>query len=115
MLQTIRKIYGDIFSLSVSKRKVLYQLFDEDRTKIEQLGRPAGSALRVHQHLQKQPVASIPKLADQIKMTRPTAAAAIRHLAKLGIVRELTGKERHRLFVYDGYVRLLSEGAEPLR
>jgi hypothetical protein len=34
-------------------------------------------------------------------MTRPTVAASLKHLTKLGIVRELTGKERHRLFVYD--------------
>jgi hypothetical protein len=31
------------------------------------------------------------------------------------MVRELTGKERHRLFAYEGYVQILSEGAEPLR
>jgi predicted alpha-1,6-mannanase (GH76 family) len=34
-------------------------------------------------------------------MIRQTVAASLKHLTKLGIVRELTGKERHRLFVYD--------------
>ena len=100
---------------AVATAQKTLRLFEEDQARIEQLGRPAGSALRVHLYLQKRPVISIAKLADQIGMTRPTAATAIRHLSNLGIVRELTGKERHRLFVYDGYVKLLSEGAEPLR
>ena len=34
-------------------------------------------------------------------------------LADLGIVRELTGKERHRLFVYTDYLTILNEGAMP--
>lgn len=100
---------------AVATAQKTLRLFEEDQARIEQLGRPAGSALRVHLYLQKRPVISIAKLADQINMTRPTAATAIRHLSNLGIVRELTGKERHRLFVYDGYVKLLSEGTEPLR
>ena len=35
-------------------------------------------------------------------------------LEKLGIVRELTGKRRNRLYGYDRYLEILSEGTEPL-
>jgi hypothetical protein len=35
-------------------------------------------------------------------------------LTELGIVREVTGRRRDRVFVYDEYVRILSEGTEPL-
>jgi Fic family protein len=34
-------------------------------------------------------------------------------LERLGIVRELTGKRRNRLFGYDHYVALLAEGTQP--
>jgi hypothetical protein len=34
-------------------------------------------------------------------------------LERLGIVRELTGKRRNRLFAYDRYVGLLGEGTQP--
>jgi hypothetical protein len=34
-------------------------------------------------------------------------------LVELGIARELTGKRRNRLFVYDRYLSLLGEGTEP--
>lgn len=43
-------------------------------------------------------------------MSAPTVGAAIRMLEGLGIVRELTGKQRNRLFGYDRYIALLAEG-----
>lgn len=36
-------------------------------------------------------------------------------LVHLGIARELTGKRRHRIFAYDRYVAILSEGTNPPR
>ena len=34
------------------------------------------------------------------------------YLVNLGIARELTGKRRNRLFVYDRYLAVLNEGTE---
>ncbi len=47
-------------------------------------------------------------------LTTPTVRTALDHLAKLQIVREITGKRRDRLYVYDRYLQLLQAGAEPL-
>jgi len=33
----------------------------------------------------------------------------------LGILREITGRHRSRLLVYDAYLAILSEGTEPIR
>lgn len=38
-------------------------LIEKDRRKIEELGRPAASALRVHEHLQRRPIITIPATA----------------------------------------------------
>lgn len=35
-------------------------------------------------------------------------------LEKIGVARKLTGRERHRVFAYDQYLRILSEGTEPM-
>lgn len=93
----------------------IVRLFEADRRKLEKLGRPAVSALRVHQMLQRKPIISALAGADETGLTRQTVLLSLKHLQKLGIVRELTGKERHRLFVYDEYVNILSEGTEPLK
>jgi Fic family protein len=89
-------------------------LFGADRDRIEGLGRPSASALRVHQLLQQKPIVGIPDAAQRLGLSAPTIAKSIQHLEVLGIVREITGKQRGRLFVYDGYLDILNRGTEPL-
>src|SRR5260370_35537964 len=90
-------------------------LFEEHQTKIETLGRPAASALRVFQHMQRNPIVSIPATAKKIGVSAPTVAKSLEYMRQLGILREITGRERHRLFVYEPYLAILNEGSEPLR
>jgi len=94
-------------------REIL-SLFEADRQRIESLGRPAASALRVHQLLQQKPIVGIPDAAQKLGISAPTIAKSIEHLEKLGIVREITGKQRGRMFVYSDYLSILSHGTEPL-
>lgn len=44
-----------------------------------------------------------------------TVSKLLNQLVSLGILREITGRARGRLFCYDEYVRLLGEGTEPIR
>ena len=55
---------------------------------------------------------SIPFLAGQTHLSGPTVAKALAAMAKAGIVREITGKKRNRLFSYDRYLKILQEGTE---
>lgn len=89
-------------------------LFDGDRRRIEGLGRPAGSALRVYQMLQQRPIIGVADAAKKSGISAPTIAKSIQHLHKLGIAREITGRQRGRLFVYSDYLAILSRGTEPL-
>jgi Fic family protein len=92
--------------------KEILTLIEEDRRKIEELGRPAASILRVHQHLQRKPIITIPATAEQLSLSAPTVAKALQHMVKLGMVRETTGKQRHRLFTYHRYLEILNRGTE---
>jgi Fic family protein len=98
---------------SAARRIVV--LFEEDLRRIEALGRPAASVLRVFQHMQRNPIVSIPATADKIGISAPTVAKSLDQMRRLGIVREITGRERHRLFVYEPYLAILNEGTEPIR
>jgi len=40
---------------------------------------------------------------------------AIKHMAKLDIARETTGRNYGRSYAYDKYLRVLNEGTEPLK
>lgn len=97
-----------------TSREIL-ALIEGDRHKIEALGRPASSALRVHQHLQRKPIITIPATAEQLSLSAPTVTKALQHMVKLGLVRETTGKQRHRLFTYHRYLDILNRGTEQRR
>lgn len=90
--------------------QAILHLFNEDAKRIKKLKRAAITALRVHQVMQGHPITSIPKLAKNLNLTIPTIGSAIKHLEDMGIVREITGKQRHRLFVYGAYLDILKEG-----
>ncbi len=99
---------------AVTTARRIIALLEADRKKIEALGRPAPSVLRLHQYAQTQPILSIAAASEKLGLTFPTVAAAVDHLQKLGIMREITGKLRRRLFAYGGYLEILNEGTEPL-
>jgi len=90
----------------------LVALFEEDRAAIQGAGRRVGSALRIHSALQERPVASLSDLVDLTGLSFPAVSAAIGFLEQSGIVRELTGRRRNRLFGYRRYIDVLSEGTE---
>ncbi len=90
----------------------ILNIFEEDRSKIESLGRASGNILRVHSLLQRKPIISIPVAADDLQLTAPTVRTAIKTLEEIGMVREITGKLRDRLFVYNRYMDLLQEDIE---
>lgn len=91
----------------------LVTLFENDRERIATLGRISGSALRLHTALQERPVDSASRLAVRTGLSMPTVNSALQSLVSLGVAREMTGRKRHRVFSYDQYLRILSEGTEP--
>ena len=92
-------------------RRIL-ALFDEDRRRIGGLGRPAASVLLVHELMLGSPIISIPAAAGKLPVSAPTVAKAVGHMRQLGMLREITGKQRRRLFVYDQYLDILNQGTE---
>jgi Fic family protein len=105
----------DTAEQAASASREILALFNRDREKIETLGRPAASVLRVFQHMQRNPIIAIPSAAKRIGISAPTVAKSLGHMINLGILEETTGRERHRLFVYRRYLDILNEGTEPLR
>lgn len=97
---------------AVATARKLEQVAVEDRARIAALGRVSGSALRIHQALQRRPLDSIPRLVRETRLSAPTAASALAALATAGIVREITGRKRNRLYAYERYLAILREGTD---
>lgn len=95
---------------AVETAKNIIKLFEDDREKIKSLGRPASSALLVHHYLEKHSITDIRKIAKYCDITIPTASKTIKHLEELGIVKEITGKGRLRVYMYQRYLEILNDG-----
>jgi Fic family protein len=97
---------------AVETAQQLHDLSEEDRTKISGLGRAAASTLQVHRALMEHPIATAGWLVEKTGITPATINKTLRHLERLGIVRELTAQKRNRLFSYSRYVGIMNRGTE---
>ena len=98
---------------AVDTAQRLVALFKEDMAHVRAAGRGAPTMLRVLQALHERPVITINEVVRRTDLSFPTAAKGMRSLMDRGLARELTGFRRNRVFAYDRYLAILSEGAEP--
>ncbi|HEU4557824.1 MAG TPA: Fic family protein, partial [Longimicrobium sp.] len=97
---------------AASTARRILAIFERDRSRCETVGRSAGSVLRIHHYTRRNPVFTLGGVVKELKMSFPTAAAGIRTLEQLNVVREVTGRERDRIYTYSDYLDLLNEGTE---
>ncbi|MGC4410056.1 Fic family protein (plasmid) [Rhizobium rosettiformans] len=92
----------------------IIDLFKEDRERITMESDRAGSALRIHELFQQNPFHTANQIVQVTGLSAPTVNAALADLERLGIVEEVTGRKRGRVFSYRRYLAILSEGTDPL-
>ena len=100
---------------AVVTAKRLADLIQRDRDLVRGVGRGAPTALQVHEALQREPVTTIPRLVAQTWLSVSGATAALERLIAIDLVKEVTGRQRNRVYSYVAYVSLFSEGTEPLK
>lgn len=92
----------------------IVDLFKADRDRITAESDRAGSALRVYEFFPQHPFLTAGQLVERTGLSMPTVNAALADLERLGIVDEVTGRKRGRVFSYSRYLAILSEGTDPI-
>jgi Fic family protein len=102
---------------AVDTAQRLGALFAQDRQRVQASGSTAatGRALSVLDCLRQRPLSSLKHLAADSGLSFPTAAKAVQTLVDLGVMHELTGQRRNRVFAYSAYLGILNEDGEPLQ
>ena len=77
------------------------------------LGRAAGNGHRVLEHLFLKPILSVADVRQLTGTTFPAANNLVSRLADCGIVQEITGNKRNRLFRFEPYIALFAENPAP--
>lgn len=99
---------------AVQTAQRLVAVFQEDEGRIQDQGRVASTALRVFNALREKPLTSLNEVCNRTGLSFPASSKGMDVLVNLGVAREITGQRRNRIFAYDRYLAILSEGTEPL-
>ena len=95
---------------TVVARKVV-ALREEDRDRIVTTGgRTVAEALKLHEQLFDVPFVTLRSVAVIIGKEEPAAGRLMTHLERLGILREMTGRKRRRVYHYERYFKLFDDG-----
>lgn len=73
------------------------------------IGARIGATHRIHELLQTSPYLTAPQAKERLGFTMPTVNRALADLQRIGIVEEVTGKKRGRVYCYRAYMRILGE------
>jgi len=97
---------------AVEATKQLMKLSAEDGVRISGLKRISGSAHLVHKAMLERPMGSPNWIREKTQLSPSTVNACLRELEQLGIVKEITGQKRNRLYSYVEYIKIMNEGTE---
>ena len=95
---------------AVDTAQQLSALRQNDKARLNDLGRQSGSASQIIDALFEHPIASINKLIELTGLTAATVGKVLDTLERqYGIVKEITGQKRNRVFAYAAYIEILNQ------
>lgn len=77
--------------------------------KLKELGNRSGDAYKVVAYLYNRPIINAQKVASIIEKTPRPAYKLIENLEKMNILKEITGAERGRLYLFEDYMKLFKD------
>ena len=93
---------------AVTTAKKLVDTIKEDEAKIEVVGRQANSMMRCLHIFSHRPIETIKDICNATHLSYPAVSSAIERLESMGIVKEITGKNRNRIYSYDRFLKILN-------
>ena len=93
----------------------LLTLIGRDRGAVSAHESTTLTALRLFEHLPSHPMVVLASAVDLLKTSQPTAGKAIDALRQAGVLHEITGKRRDRVYAYQAYLDVLADDSEPGR
>lgn len=90
-----------------SVRKII-DLTEKDRNKLISSGRKNEKGILLLRHLYKSPYITIKQTENILNIKNPNAISIISKFENLGILEEISGKKRYKVFLYKNYVDLFA-------
>ena len=72
-------------------------------------GKKAHNASKLLDYLYQRPIISISDIIEPLEVSKPTANSLVKEFEEKGILKEITGYERNKLFAFDRYLSIYSQ------
>jgi Fic family protein len=76
---------------------------------VHEFGKKAHNASKLVEYLYQYPVVSVGDIIEPLEISKPTAHALIKDFETKGILREFTGFQRNKLYIFDRYLQIYSK------
>ena len=90
-------------------QKILKLRNEIEDKRIVTLGRKLPMAKNVINYLYKNPLIQVSHVVDEVKISKQTANTIINDFVRLGILKELTGLKKNRMYLFEEYVELFKK------
>lgn len=76
---------------------------------ISTFGKKAHNASKLIEFLYQKPIISVGDTIEPLNVSKQTANALVKEFEEKGILKEITGYERNKLFIFDKYLTIYSQ------
>ena len=90
----------------------IVSLFESDEEKIKKQNKDTSGVLKTYNFLKKHPISNTKRIVQSSQSTLQTVLRALKVLEEIGVVKELTGKYRNKIFIYKDYIKIVNQGTE---
>jgi Fic family protein len=104
-LECVRESADD----GVATARGLFIQVNDDRRKVTSSKSSTLIAVRLFDLLPTHPMVTLPRCTELLQTSKPTAVKAIEALRRVGVLHEITGKRRDRVYAYTAYLDLLAK------
>ena len=94
---------------AVQSARQINDLLDMDQQRVAPLAKSTPSCQTVWELLKRHPITTVPRASEQAGLSAPATRNAIKKLEALGLLQEITGKRRDRIYEYTAYVQILDQ------
>jgi Fic family protein len=102
---------AEVSAQATATARALLALFEKDRDRILNR-RGSGAVMTLFEFLRGRVITTIPRAAKELNLTQPTVTSALRRLEEIEIVREITGRQRGKVYVYQQQMDILDQGVD---
>jgi Fic family protein len=105
----LRGVYEVAQEAAATARKIVKLKEEHRQLLLGEMGRKSGSAIALLESLYFKPIFTVEHVAEITNLSYPNANALIKKLVGIGLLREITGQKRNRVFSYAPYLDVFGD------